>query len=242
MTTEETLHTNAEAKNGMDTSERSEHLQVIVAAFNNEDAADLALDELQMAGTDHGFAIQTAAIIRRDAKGAIHTNEINTWDERVSARTSSIIGGVIGLVGGLSGVVAGSVGGAVAGTAAVRVHNTKTPVITRDVLKPLEDVVRPNCSALVAVIGNQSAGKMRDLLEKAGAVNLRQTELAAEIADAFANHTDVVYAVAVLQGGLDAVRITVSDTSAEYTGVVATEHGICVEGGQVAVIDDSQGH
>src|SRR5689334_21946550 len=65
----------------MTTEVPNERIQIIVAAFSDEDAADLALDELQMAGADQGVAIQDAAVVRRDAHGVLHTNETNTWNK-----------------------------------------------------------------------------------------------------------------------------------------------------------------
>ncbi len=207
-------------------------LQIVVAAFSDEDAADLALDELKLASVDQGFTIQDAAVVRRGANGALHTDETNAWDKGAGAASGSLIGGLLGWLGGPLGFAAGTVGGAVAGDAVAKVHNTETPAMTADVLKPLEDALPPNSSALVAITGNQPADKVRDLLVKAGASNVQLTALTAEIADALAHHKNVVYAVAGTPGELDAVRLAANDAGAEYTGVVATDQGVYVEGAQ----------
>ena len=229
-----------DAKNAKDASDANGQLQIIVAAFSDEDADDLALDELKLASTDQGFAIQDVAVVRHNANGVLHTNETNTWNKDAAAAGGSLAGGLIGWLGGPLGLAAGTLGGAVAGDAAVRVHNAKTPAMRSDELKPLEDVLRPNSSALVAVIGNQPAQKVRDLLKKAGASNVKQTELTADIADALAHGKNVAYAVAGTPGELDAVRIAANNAGAEFTGVVATDQGVYVEG--VQATDDSQEH
>jgi uncharacterized membrane protein len=219
-------------------------LQIIVAAFNDEDAADLALDELQMASADQGFTIQDAAVVRRSAEGVLHTNETNEWNKDAAAAGGSLAGGLIGLLGGPLGLAVGTFGGAVAGDVTVRVHNAKTPAMTSDELKPLEDVLRPNSSALVAVTGNQPADKVRDLLTKAGASNVRQTDLTADIADALAHHKDVAYAMAGTPGELDAVRMAANEAGAEFTGVITTDQDVYVGSAQVTddSPDDSQEH
>jgi uncharacterized membrane protein len=206
-----------------DANDGNVQLHIIVAAFSDEDAADLALDELQMAGAGQGIAVQDAAVLRRDVSGALHTNEINTWDEGPAAAAGSLIGGLIGWLGGPLGLAAGTAGGAVAGDAIVKVHNAKTPAMTSDVLKPLEDLLRPDSSAIVAVIGNQPADRdgVWDLVQKA-ASNLRQTDLMADIGDALAHRRAVVYAIAGTPGELDAVRTAAKRAGAKFTGVVVT--------------------
>jgi uncharacterized membrane protein len=221
-------------------SDANVQLQIIVAAFSDEDAADLALDEFQMAAADQGVAIQDAAVLRRDAQGVLHTNEINTWDKGPAAATGSLIGGLIGWLSGPLGLAAGTVGGAIAGDAIVRVHNAKTPAMTSDVLKPLAGVLRPHSSAIVAVIGNQPADRVRDLVQKAGASNMLQTNLMADIDHTLAHRKSVVYAMAGTPGELDAARLAAMRVGAKYTGLIITDQGAYIEGTQAA--DNTQKH
>jgi uncharacterized membrane protein len=190
-----------------DVRDPSVRLQVIVAAFSDEDAADLALDELQMASADQGIAIQDAAVVRRDAHGVLHTNETNTWDEGAAAAAGSLIGGLIGLLGGPPGLAVGTAGGAVVGDVVVRVHNARTPAMTSDVLKPLADVLRPDSSAIVAIIGNQPTDKVRDLLKR-------------------------IDAIAGTPGELDEARLAAKRVGAKYTGLIITDQGAYIEGTQ----------
>ena len=213
----------------MTTAVPNERIQIIVAAFSDEDAADLALDELQMAAADQGVAIQDAAVLRRDVHGVLHTNETNTWDKGPAAATGSLIGGLIGWLSGPLGLAAGTVGGAVAGDVIVRVHNAKTPAMTSEVFKPLAGVLRPDSSAILAVIGNQPADKARGLLKRIDTSNVREMDLMGEIANALAHRKSVVYAMAGTPTELDAARLAAKKAGAKYTGLIITDQGAYVD-------------
>ncbi len=50
-------------------------VQLIVAAFNDEEAARQALDQLKMAQADGLIEIQDAAVLRKDHDGKLHIME-----------------------------------------------------------------------------------------------------------------------------------------------------------------------
>ena len=70
-------------------------IQLIVAAYQDEKAADEALDELKAAKWAGLIGIKDAAVIRKDQKGKLHIKE--TGD--MGGGKGAVIGGVVGADG-----------------------------------------------------------------------------------------------------------------------------------------------
>src|SRR5215204_4685668 len=91
-------------------------VQLIVAAFNDESAADKALDALKEFKKERAINILDAAIIKRDPDGTLHIKETADMGGGKGAVIGGVLGGVIGLIAGPPGVIAGAgIGAAVGG-------------------------------------------------------------------------------------------------------------------------------
>ncbi len=75
-------------------------VQLIVAAFQEEAAADQALKELKSAQKQKLIDIQDAAVIRRDEKNKLHIKETADPGGGKGAAAGGAIGAVIGLIAG----------------------------------------------------------------------------------------------------------------------------------------------
>jgi hypothetical protein len=60
----------------MNKTQQNNPMQLIVAAFQDEDGAERALNELKAAKKAHVIKIENAAVIRKDMKGKLHIKEI----------------------------------------------------------------------------------------------------------------------------------------------------------------------
>ncbi len=85
-------------------SEANIPVEVIVAAFQNEDGAKAALKELKQAKRQGLIKIDDAAVIRKDEKGKLHIKETADMSTGKGAGIGAVIGGVVGLLGGPVGV------------------------------------------------------------------------------------------------------------------------------------------
>ena len=87
-------------------------VQLVVAAFQEEKAADQALKDLKAAQREKLIEIQDAAVIRRDENNKLHIKETADPGGGKGAAAGGAIGAVIGLIGGPPGVVVGAAAGA----------------------------------------------------------------------------------------------------------------------------------
>ena len=93
-------------------------VELIVAAFQEEDGAEAALKELKLAKKEKLIGIQGAAILRRDEKNKLHVKDVNDVGGKRGAMAGAILAAAIALVTAGAGVVLmGAVGALVGGVA-----------------------------------------------------------------------------------------------------------------------------
>mgnify|MGYP006944228141 CR=1 FL=1 len=89
-------------------------VQVLIAAFGEEKAADEALSELKQAKWAGLIGIQNAAVLRRDEKNKLHVKELKDWGGGKGAAFGGAVGAVLGVLTGPGILVAGAAGEGVA--------------------------------------------------------------------------------------------------------------------------------
>ena len=141
-------------------------VQLVVAAFQEEEAADQALKELKAAQREKLIDIQDAAVIRRDEKNKLHIKETADPGGGKGAAAGGAIGAVIGLIGGPAGVVVGAAAGALVGSVTARVIDSG---ISDDRLEQIGDGLKPGTSAIVAIIEMRWIEEVERQLAEAGA-------------------------------------------------------------------------
>ena len=139
-------------------------VQVIVAAFNDEQGAENALRKLKEAKKEKLIGIQDAAMLRRDAGGKLHIKE--TTDMR--GGKGAVIGGVVGAVAGLLAgpLVLATAAGALIGGLAAKLRDSGFP---DERLKMLGKALTPGTSALIAVIEHKWVEEYEQALAEYGA-------------------------------------------------------------------------
>jgi len=199
-------------------------VQVVVAAFNDEKAADEALSELKAAKWAGLIGIQDAAVIRKDEKGRLHIKETGDWGGGKGAAAGAVIGGVIGLVTGPGAILVGAAGAVIGGLAA-KLRDSGFP---NDRLEKLGEGLEPGTSAIVAVIEHKWVQQLEREMEEAGADVLTEA-IAADIAEQMEAGREVYYTAVSSEEGVVGERIVTGDDQEETNTFVATAEGFAAK-------------
>lgn len=140
-------------------------MELVVAAFTDEDGASQALKELQAAKKEKLIGIKDAAVIRRGADNKLHIHETGDMSGGRGAAIGGIVGAAIGLVAPPAVLVAGGIGAAIGGLAA-KLRDSGFP---DDRLREFGESLQPGTSALVAVIELKWVAEVEQELERLGA-------------------------------------------------------------------------
>src|SRR4051812_14874960 len=92
-------------------------IQIVVAAFRDEGAADEALEQLRAVQRQGMIKIDDAAVLRRDANDKLHIKEIADMGGGKGAVVGGVTGAVLGILAGPVGWTVG-IGALVGGLAA----------------------------------------------------------------------------------------------------------------------------
>ena len=122
-------------------------VQVVVAAFKDENTAGEALKALKQARNQGLIKIVDAAVLRKDANGKLHIKETADMGGGKGAVIGGVAGAVVGLLAGPVGWAA--LGGAVIGGLAAKLHDGG---FKDERLKKLGEGLGPGNSAIVAVV------------------------------------------------------------------------------------------
>lgn len=208
-------------------------VQLIVAAFNDEGAADKALDALREYKREKAINILDAAIIRKDGDGKIHIKETADMGGGKGAVIGGVLGGVIGLIAGPVGVVAGSAIGATVGGLTAKFVDAGIPDAR---LRELGEALKPNTSAIVAILELIWVEQVQAELQRQGADVMTQA-LKDDISAQLAQGKDVSY-TAVAAGGAAAVARATSDgKTEEIEAAVAGPDGVVVGAAEIKAAD-----
>jgi uncharacterized membrane protein len=193
-------------------------VQVVVAAFKDEEAADEVLAELRGAKWAGLIGIREAAVIRRDEKNKLHIKEPKDWGSGKGAVVGGLVGGFIGLLAvGLIGVT-----GAVVGGLTAKLRDSGIP---DERLKYIGDALPPGSSALIAVIEHRWVKDLENQLSEAGAEVMTET-ISADIAEQLEAGRDVAYTAVKTEDEIEAERAAVGQDQVEVGGLVVTEDGL----------------
>ena len=139
-------------------------VDVVVAAFDDEQGANNALHQLRTAHSEGLIKIKDAAVLRRDPDNKLHIAD--TTDKGMGR--GAILGGVAGAVVGL---IAGPIGWATLGGAAVGglAAKLRDGGFKDSRLKEIGESVKPGTSAIVAVVEEEWVRKVEDLIREEAA-------------------------------------------------------------------------
>ena len=211
-------------------------VQLIVAAFQDEKSADMALKQLKQAKRERLIGIQNAAVLRKDEKGKLHIKETADMGGGKGAAFGGVAGAAIGLLAGPALLVPAAVGALVGGLAA----KLRDSGFSDERLKTIGDSLAPGSSAIIAVVEHKWVAEVEKEMQEAGA-DLFTEALSADIAGQLESGHEVAYsalatqegyAVSRVSGGADKVEgssLVVDETGAYGSRYLATKDGFAVE-------------
>lgn len=148
-------------------------VELLVANFDDESAADAALSDLKKAKKDETLDFVDAAVIKRTEAKKIHIKETEDVSGGTGALFGTVIGAVIGgLAGPLGAVVVGGATGAIIGGLAGRMIDMGIP---NQRLRDLAESLTPGTSAVVVVVDSNFVTAVEQRLEEANANVQRET-------------------------------------------------------------------
>jgi uncharacterized membrane protein len=211
-------------------------VQIIVAAFKDEDTASQALRSLQQAQKERLIKIDNAAVLHKDKKGKLHIKETADMGGRKGAALGGVAGAAIGLIAGPALLVPAAVGALVGGlTARLRDTGFKNAR-----LEALGERLQPGSSAIVAVVEHTWVAQVQAAMAEAGA-DVLTAQIGADISEQLEAGHEVAYTAIATREGFAAARLTtgeaggvegdqiVVDDSGAYEGsFVATKEGFAV--------------
>ena len=196
-------------------------VQLIVAAFQNEDEAKEALKALKQAKKEGLIKIESAAVLRKDEKGKIHIKETHDMGGGKGAVLGGVGGAAVGLIAGaaLAGpVVVGTlIGGLVA-----KLRDTG---FANERLETLGESLQPGTSAIVAVVEHEWVAKVEEALAEVEA-DLITAELSADIAGQLEAGHEVAYSAISSEEGFAVDRMAVGDDVVEGDSLVVDDTGV----------------
>jgi uncharacterized membrane protein len=210
-------------------------LQIIVAAFQEEDAADQALKALKEAKREKLISIDNAAVIKKDDDGKLHIKETADMGGGKGAGVGALVGGAIGLLAGPLGVAAGGALGAAVGGLTAKLYDGG---FKDDRLRQIGTSLEPGTSAIIAVIEHRWVAELERELAEEGA-NVTTAALAADIAEQLQKGGEVSYTAVSGEEGFAAGRVATTDDEAVVSGFIATDEGVIAAAG-VAELEEPE--
>lgn len=153
-------------------------VELVVAAFTDEDGASKALKQLKEAQKDRLVGIRDAAVLRRDEHNKLHISETGDMRGGKGAVIGGVIGAAVGLIAGPAALVTGAAGAAIGGLAA-KLRDSGFP---DERLREIGESLKPGTSALVAVIEHTWVAQVEQDLREFGAQVLTEA-VKADIAE-----------------------------------------------------------
>ena len=211
-------------------------VQVVVAAFQDEQGAKAALKELKEAKKQKLIKIENAAVLRKDEKGKLHIKETADVGGGKGAVFGGVAGAAVGLLAGPALVVPAAVGALVGGLTAKAIDGG----FKDDRLKKVGEGLQPGSSAIIAVVEHKWVDQVIKEMANAGADAFAE-DVGADIAAQLEAGHEVAYSALATQEGLVAERqaggedeveggrIVVDDTGAYGARFVATKDGFAAE-------------
>jgi uncharacterized membrane protein len=196
-------------------------VQLLVAAFTEEDAADKVFEQLKQAKKEKLIHIQDVAVIKRDADSKIHINEPKDWKAGKGAGVGAVIGAALGIITG-PGVVLTTAAGAAIGGLAAKLRDAGFP---DDQLKQVGEALKPGTSAIVAIIEHTWVADLEQEMQAQGAQVMRQA-ISEDITKQLEAGRDVAYSVVATEGAASAQRVSAGESDAQIDSATVTQDAL----------------
>jgi len=196
-------------------------VQLLVAAFTDEDAADKVFNQLKEAKKEKLIHIQDVAVIKRDADSKIHINEPKDWKAGKGAGVGAVIGAALGIITG-PGVVLTTAAGAAIGGLAAKLRDAGFP---DDQLRQVGEALKPGTSAIVAIIEHTWVADLENEMQAQGAQVMRQA-ISEDITKQLEAGRDVSYSAIAAEGAATVQRVSVGENDAQLDSATITQDSL----------------
>jgi uncharacterized membrane protein len=200
-------------------------VELIVAAFQEENAADEVLKELKAAKRDKLIRIKDAAVLRRDQKDKIHIKDVRDVGGGKGAVFGAVVGTGIALLAGPAGILLSGAAGALVGGLTAKAVDMGLP---NDRLKELAESLKPGTSAIVAVIEHRWVEDLERELAAAGAQVVTES-LKADIAQQLEAGHEVAYSAVATDDATAIQRTAAGEDVVEVNNIVVTDEGVAAD-------------
>jgi uncharacterized membrane protein len=198
-------------------------VEVVVAAFQDPNGASAALEQLKQAKKQGLIKIEDAAVLVKDADGKLRIKETGDMGGGKGAVIGGVVGGVIGLLAGPIGWAA--LGGAVIGGLAAKMSDGG---FSDARLKQIGASLKPNSSAIIAVIDHTWVAEVERQMQQAGADTVTEA-ISADIAKQLEAGKDVAYTALGTAEGVALSRVAAGGDEVDASSVVATDQGVYLD-------------
>jgi uncharacterized membrane protein len=193
-------------------------VQVVVAAFQDEQAASAALEELKELKKERLVGIIDAAVIRKDEEGKIHLRETADLTTKQGAGRGALLGGALSLLAGPLGLMV--VAGAAVGGLAAR-HDAG---FRDDRLEQLGEALKPGTSAIVAVVEHTWVAELeKELADREAEVTT--AALADDIAEQLESGGEVSYTAVASDEGAFVGRMAANESGGDAEFIATSDEG-----------------
>jgi len=196
-------------------------VEVVIAAFEEERAADDVLSELKAAKWAGLIGIQNAAVLRRDQKDKLHIKELKDWGGGKGATFGGALGAIVGALTGPGILVAGAAGALIGGLAA----KLRDSGFSDERLKTIGASLKPGTSAIIAIIEHKWVAELEKEMAEAGADVLTEA-IAADVAEQLEAGREVAYTALSAADGLAVSRLSTGEDSIEASGLAIGQDGL----------------
>ncbi len=210
-------------------------VQMLIAAFNEEKAADEALQELKEAKWAGLIGIQNAAVIRRDEKNKLHIKETGDWGGGKGAVAGGAIGAAAGILLGPGALVTGAVGALIGGLAA----KLRDSGFSDERLKKVGEGLKPGTSAIIAIVEHKWVAELEKQMAEADA-DVFTEEIAADVSAQLDAGREVAYTALSTTDAFAAARVSTGEDGVESSRLIITEDGL-IAGNMVTTEDGTVG-
>ena len=140
-------------------------VQIVIAAFQDEDGAKNTLAQLKEAKRERLIGIQDAAVLRKDEKGKLHIKETADMGAGRGLAIGGVAGAAIGAIAGTALAGPLLIGGLIGGLAA----KLRDSGFDNDRLARVGESLVPGSSAIVAVVEHKWVDEVRALMAEVAA-------------------------------------------------------------------------
>lgn len=203
-------------------------IQIIVAAFNDPDAAGAVMADLKEGKREGLIGIIDAAVVVKNTKGKLKITDAKRRS-RKGLVTGGVVGGLIGLVLAPP-VTAIAAGGSVIGALVGKLRSAPLKAEMKD----LGEALQPNTSAIIAIIEHTWVEKLEAALMDAGAQLIRDA-IKADIAEQLEAGGNVLYTAGASTEAMGAARVAQSGDVLTTSSITATDEGLFLEEAEIVL-------